>query len=172
MKPNSKVSQPQDAEQPNVITADGEIPSGWFWKTPYNHSTEYEALRSATVNKEPSMTQQHQADEADINKIVQRYTQTGLMPQVPMPPTMQDFDDVWDFQTAMNTIAAAKHSFQQIAPEVRSRFDNDPARFVAYVDEALQSGKLDELRAWGMAVTQHEAPPPETPPKAPEGAKT
>lgn len=147
----------------SYINHDGEEVQGF--KTPYNHNTEAEAARYATQFPEPTITQQSGKDEADINEIVRRFGLTGQLPQIQMPPLLEDFDQVFDFKTAMNTIAAAKHSFMQLDAKIRNRFENDPAQFVAYVDEAVATGELDELRKWGLAVPK----PPQEPPKAPEG---
>lgn len=101
---------------------------------------------------EPTLAQQHQAEEADINTIVKRFGVTGQLPVVPMPPLSADFDDVFDFHAAQNLIAQANQSFMALPAEARARFGNDPGRFVAYVDDALESGNLEELRKMGLAV--------------------
>jgi len=160
----------------HFIDENGEVkPYGTQFKTPYNHNTEHEALMTGTVNNDKSLTQQNAAEEADINNIVRRFGLTGVLPNVTMPPTQQDFAEVFDFQSAMNTLVAAKESFAKMPPEVRSQFANNPAGFVAYVDAAVEAGDLEQLRKWGLAVPA--APEPQTPPvpagdtpKAPGGA--
>jgi len=136
-----------------------------FFKTPYNHDCHAEALATGTINNEKSMTQQNAAEEADINTIVKRFGITGQLPNVVMPPTVQDFTEVFDFQSAMNVLAAAKESFAKMPAEVRAQFGNNPAGFVSYVDAAVEAGDLEQLRKWGLAVPA--APAPQTPPGEP-----
>lgn len=128
------------------------LPLEPFFKTPYNHDTSSESSRTGYLEEMPSKAQQHQADEADINTIVKRFNVTGQLPQIPLPPRLEDFADIFDFQTAMNTMTAAKNSFNSLPANVRSQFNNDPHAFVSYVDAALEAGDLDQLRKWGMAV--------------------
>jgi len=98
------------------------------------------------------MTQQHGKEEADINTIVNRFLKTGLLPQVPLPPSYQNFGDVFDFQSAMDTIKQANDSFLALPANVRARFQNDPAIFVAYVDHCLETGDLKPLEEMHLAV--------------------
>lgn len=165
------------------VTADGELKT-IRWKTPHNHDTKAEAIRTATKNTAPSKTQQHGKQEADINTIVDRFLKTGLLPNVPVPPTYQNFGEVFDFQSAMNTIKAATDSFMALPANIRARFDNNPAKFVGYVDHCLETGDLDPLREMGLALPRtppdlpKEGAPPkadtpaETPKEPPSGSKT
>lgn len=139
-------------------TETGEI-TPFEWKTPYNHSVEAEATRTALFCKDPTLTQQHGKEEADINTIVDRFLKTGLMPQIPVPPTYQDFEDTFDFQTAMNVVAAGKASFNQLPADIRDAFHNSPERFVDTVDQFLaepdptkREKNLEVLRAMNLAV--------------------
>lgn len=151
------------------ITPDGEVllqeEAAPFFKTPHNHNTSLESSRTGYLETMETKTQQHQADEADINTIVKRFNVTGQLPQIPLPPRLEEFGEIFDFQTAMNTLHAAKESFAKLPAEVRSSFNNDPHGFVSYVDAALEAGDLDQLRKWGLAVPAPAgSPPAPTPP--------
>lgn len=129
------------------------------WRTPYNHDTTAAAQLSGVENKEPSLTQQHQAEEADINTIVRNFGVTGQIPVVPLPPAIDEFADTFDFQSAMNLINEAKHSFSQLNADVREAFRNDPSYFVGTIDSMLndtdkerREKNLQALRAMGLAV--------------------
>lgn len=136
-----------------------------FFKTPFNHDTELESVATGYLEEMQTKTQQHQADEADINTIVKRFNITGQLPLIELPPTIADFSEVFDFQSAMNTLAAAKASFAQLPADVRAVFHNDPHAFVSYTDAAIEAGDLDQLRKWGLAVPAPAeiATPPATP---------
>lgn len=132
------------------LTTDGE----WLpieWKTPYNHDTLAESDRTAVNHMEPTMTVQAPADETDINVIFEKYTKTGLAPGAAMPPTSMDFADIFDFHSAMDTINAAQQAFMELPAKIRARFGNDAGEFVAFVDDALEKGNLQELRDMGLA---------------------
>lgn len=129
------------------------------WKTPYNHVVNDESLRTGLKCEDPSLAQQNQEAESNINTIVGRFLKTGLLPQIQLPPLLEDFADVFDFQSAMNTMAAAKHSFMQLPADIRSAFQNDPHNFVSQIDAMLadtdaerRKGNMAVLRAMGLAV--------------------
>lgn len=134
------------------------------FKTPFNFDSDMESCRTALTCRDPSKAQQHQAEEADINTIVRRFGVTGTLPQIPMPPTLDEFGEIFDFQSAMNTLAAAKASFGMLPAEVRGTFQNDPHAFVAYVDAAREAGDLEQLRRWGLALPAVPTPSPEPTP--------
>lgn len=98
----------------------------------------------------PSRTQQHFAEEVDINTIVKRFGLTGELPK-DVPMVLQgDFTNVVDFQSAMDMVVQARESFDAQPAHVRSRFDNDPQKFLAFVsekdnfDEAVKLGLVRE----------------------------
>lgn len=147
-----------------------------FWKTPYNHDRDAESARVGLLCKDPSLAQQNGKEEADINTIVDRFLKTGALPPVKTPPTYADFSEVFDFQSAMDTVVQAQNSFMALPANTRSRFNNDPAKFVAYVDHCLETGDLEPLREMKLAVPKQpdrpmEPPKGGEPPKPPEAPK-
>ena len=93
-----------------------------------------------------SLTKQEFLEESDINTIVERFGILGELPSGVAAPVYADFSEVFDFTTAMNAIAKANESFDAMPAHVRSRFDNNPAKFVdfcsdnANYDEAVKLG--------------------------------
>lgn len=132
------------------------------FRTQYSYD-EAEERRNSGINcKDPSLAQQHARDECDINTIVNRYLKQGVLPQIPLPPHSDAFAELFDFQGAMNTIAAAQQSFGRLSAEIRRRFGNDPAEFVTFCC-AETDGKLDnleEMRRMGLAVPKEPEPAP------------
>lgn len=113
---------------------------------------------------EPSLTQQSQAAEADINEIVRRFGLTGKLPENVRVPTYGDFDGVVDdYQSALNAIRSAEESFMAMPADVRARFNNDPGLFVEFCSDPEN---LPEMRKLGLAVPEEKAdnPPPSDPP--------
>lgn len=97
-----------------------------------------------------SLTKQEFGKESDINVIVGRYVRAG----VPiMPDTQQVFADVSNFGQfgeVLQRIHAAEDAFAALPADVRSRFENDPAKLVEFVqddanyDEAVKLGILEK----------------------------
>lgn len=140
------------------LTAEGELVE-LTWKTPFNHNTNAESERVGLTCNDPSKAQQSQEEEANINTIVGRFLKTGLLPQAKLPPTLDAFADIFDFQSAMNILAEARHSFMQLDPQVRNAFNNDPHLFVSQIDlmtndpdQDRRAKNFEALRAMGLAV--------------------
>lgn len=95
-------------------------------------------------------TQQSFKDEVNINTIVKRFGLTGELP-TNVPHIMSgDFTNVVDFRSAMDLIVQAREGFDAQPAHVRSRFDNDPHKFLEFVsnkdnlDEAIKLGLVRE----------------------------
>ena len=104
-----------------------------------------------------SMTDQTQAEDADINVILKRFKVTGVMPTSVRVPTFGDFTGVRNFHDAMSAIKSAQVSFMQMPADVRARFNNDPGMFVEFCSN---SNNLAEMRKLGLAVPETVNPDP------------
>ena len=148
-----------------------------FVRDPYNYDLLDAGNASSIPDFGPSLTQQHQADEADINTIVRRFGLTGTLPTNIRMPTYADFDEVFDYTTALNAIRSAELSFSALPAHIRFRFNNDPQSFVNFCSDPAN---LEEAKALGLTTpttTHSEAarppnsdspkgespPPPKTP---------
>jgi len=118
-----------------------------FMRTPYNYDTNQASNESGLDCKDKSLAQQHKAQETDINFIVKRYTQTGELPNLTMPPLRGDFTGIGSYQDALDLMVLARESFQAMPAEVRSRFTNDPGNFVDFCSD---ENNRDELRKMGL----------------------
>lgn len=119
-----------------------------FVRSPYNYDVDQASNESGLdCSGDKGRTQQSFAQDADINVIVERYGLTGKMPEN-VPQVMQgDFEHVIDFQSAMDLIVAARESFDAMPAKVRSRFDNDPAKFVEFTSDEKN---FDEAAKFGL----------------------
>ena len=119
--------------------------------------------RVQLVCKDESRTQQHMADECDINLIVKRFEKTGILEHVnEHKGSYGDVADAPSYQEGMNLIIRADAMFMSLPAVVRAKFDNDPATFLAFADDPENH---DEMVSMGLRK--------ETPPvveKAVEGA--
>lgn len=121
----------------------------------------------AKIFTQPSMTKQSHKDECDINMLMAKYQKTGLVTHINNhQPHYGDYDPV-DFTEAMQTIAEGSSMFQELPSQARKYFDNDPAKFMEFVNNPDNAGKLEEL---GLAYGKGNFPQAELSPKAPEQA--
>ena len=144
-----------------------------FVRNPHNYDVDDASNETALRCDDEHRTEQEHIQEADINYIADRFMRTGEAPQVLNLPTAGDFEGIFDFQTAMNTIAAAKNEFMSLPAKVRTRFANDPAKLLEFVhdrdnyDEAVKLGFIPAKPA-GPTGELHETGTDRTAEKAPE----
>lgn len=120
-----------------------------FVRDPYNYDADSVSVETALVCADPSLAQQSQAEEADINVIVKRFGITGQLPQNVRVPLEGDFSDALDYRQSLDAIRLADSSFSALPASVRARFSNDPGAFVEF---CMNSDNLEEMRKMGLAV--------------------
>lgn len=144
-----------------------------FVRSPFNYDTDEATNETGIECKDKTLTQQHLAEEADINTIVKRFNLTGQLPTNVRMPTSGDFTNVPSFDEAMHALVQAREAFQAMPANVRARFHNNPAELVAFCDDPEN---LQEARKLGL-VPKEELPPkvaqnaPEQAPAAPPAQK-
>lgn len=104
---------------------------------------------------EPSATLQSFKDDADINCIIARYENTGVLvdPTVPVSrtPNFGDFSELPSYQEAQNVIIAAKNAFDSLSSKIRERFNNDPAAYFDFV-RSLKEGSDEYVEAVNLGI--------------------
>lgn len=135
-----------------------------FVRNPYNYDVDKVSEETGLFCADDSRAIQSQKDDADINVIVKRFGLTGVMPQSVRVPRYEDFDEVFDFQTAQEVLLQARASFMSMPADVRLRFGNDPQAFMEFCTDEKN---LDEMRKLGLAVP--EPPKPAVPDAGPQG---
>lgn len=93
----------------------------------------------------PGRTRQAHKDECDINRIMARYQQTGVIDFVNKHQAQYGDATGRDFQEAMQLIAESKTLFQDLPSSVRDRFKNDPALFLDFVHDPANEAEMHEL---------------------------
>lgn len=103
-----------------------------------------------TKKKSQSKTQQQFRKDADLNSIMAKYQKTGQITYLnPRKPQFGDFASFGDFQTNMTLVARARQEFEALPSRIRERFQNDPAKLLAFLnnnanyDEAVKLGILE-----------------------------
>lgn len=130
-----------------------------FIRNPFNYDRNKASVSSGLSCSDEHRTDQSFIAECDINTIVDRFGITGQLPENVRTPLEGDFSEVTDYQTAINMVIAADVAFAEMPSRVRERFNNDPARFVAF---ASDPANLDECRKLGLANPPAREPAPIT----------
>lgn len=103
-------------------------------------------LRVITVCDGPSRTKQAMAAECDINNIMKTFKKTGVLPEmIKRNPSFGDFAKLPDFQEAQNILALANEQFDALNSKIRKRFNNDPADFLAFTQDAANAPEMAKL---------------------------
>lgn len=118
---------------------------------------------------QPSQTLQSFKDDADINCIIARFENTGVLvdPTVPVSrvPQFGDFSDMPSYQEAQNIIVAANNAFNDLSAKIRERFGNDPAAYFDFV-QSLKEGSDDYAEAIRLGIVNK---PVDRAPEVPSG---
>lgn len=120
-----------------------------FVRSPYNYDLKA-ASDAAGLDCSvdgPGKTSQAFAEEADINTLIRRFGIGNPLPQGTRVPSYGDFNGVTDYQSALNLLNQADKAFMALPADLRSRFGNSAAAFVAFVDD---DSNRDEAIRLGM----------------------
>jgi len=130
-------------------------------------SSNYRRFRSAydlgdedySLQALDGITEQHHSDSCDINKILAQFMETGILPSTTKEPQYGDLTESGlQFQTAMYQIARAKSLFEELPENIRTRFDNEPHKFLVFAENP---NNLDDMIEMGLinapASTEDEA---------------
>lgn len=117
-----------------------------------------------TFPPDEDRTKQSFKDESDINHIMARYQKTGVLDFAEKhSPQYGDVTGL-EFQAGMELIKRAQAMFSDLPSSVRTRFENDPAKFLDFVHD---DANREEAAAMGLLKPQAEwSTPPTTPPAA------
>lgn len=107
---------------------------------------------------ELSRTQQHFADDCDVNVQLERFTQTGTIPNGnPNTPKYGDFVDAPEYQEALNIVINAENQFASLDAKIRRRFSNDPELYLEFVNDP---DNYDEAVKLGLFIPRGDVTPP------------
>lgn len=81
-------------------------------------------------------TEQHHKDSCDVNKIVQKYSRTGLIEHVSRIEAKYGDLKQTDFKDAMDLITGSMEMFKKLPSNIRKRFANDPAELIRFMEDS------------------------------------
>lgn len=118
-------------------------------------------------------TKQQFKEQCDVNNILKSFNKTGLIVHLNNAvPQYREFtqDDVvgsvgFDYHAACNIVRQAQEGFQALPAQLRKVFHNDPAEFVAFVDDPAN---FDEAVKLGLVEPRKALPDEQS--AAPRGA--
>ncbi len=112
-----------------------------------------------TVNDGPVMTVQSDAEEADIQKILKKYKEVGIIDHLNVTEaTYRDVTTFSDFADVMRTAKEAEKDFMKLPSKVREIFKHDVA---TWLDTAHDEEKRTALREEGK-ISPLKSSTPET----------
>lgn len=102
------------------------------------------------LNSEPSKTKQSFSQDADINNIMKKYIERGILPDmISANPQYGDFSEVGDYQNALNTVIKANEQFDALPSHLRDKFANEPANFLEFT---ANPANIEEMYELGLAT--------------------
>jgi|TARA_A100001015_G_C15036330_1_gene736451 phage internal scaffolding protein len=115
------------------------------FKTPYTNPP----ARCWFETTGESMTQQHFAEESEINNILRSHDRNGVIEHIHRGNAIYgDFSNITDFSDALDQIREAQQEFLNVPSEIREKFQNDAGQFFKF---ASDPNNLDELIKMGLA---------------------
>ncbi len=118
-----------------------------MFRSAYAHRDE--ELHQGIVFEEPSLTDQSQYKDTDINNIVRRYQTTGLLDSPGTVPfeTLQYGDATLlpDYQTALDLVNSVQEEFSSLPSEVREKFGHDPMQLLDALQDPTKKEMLQDI---------------------------
>lgn len=90
------------------------------------------------------LTRQSEKDDCDINKILDRYVETGVISGMGQPQKFGYASEL-SYTESMQIVADAQSQFEQLPSEIRTRFENKPEKFLAFVENEENRPEMAEM---------------------------
>ena len=92
----------------------------------------------------PSLTQQHFADEVDINNLISKYVKTGVLPEK-QGAFYADFSSGLDYRETVDFLRATQEDFLALPASTRAHFNNDPGALIDFVNDPSNHSRFAEV---------------------------
>lgn len=135
-----------------------------YFRTPYNDKYVDPGINFLDANGEPekSLTVQSEKDNCDVNLIVEKFEKTGILPVMSQSPAYGDVSGAVDYQTAMNIVINAEKAFMSLDAKIRKEFDNNPGKFLDFIDDPQNADRLVEMGLREAPLPAPAEPEPKT----------
>ncbi len=95
--------------------------------------------------EKPGRTKQSFKDSCDVNKILKKAQKTGTISHLNKHQATYGDLSGFDFFEAQTKLAQAGEIFDDLPSEIRREFDNSPAKFFEFANDAENVDKLADL---------------------------
>lgn len=115
---------------------------------PVNFDNLAQDLKTGELKPMPSLTRQEYRDQCDINNILKQFKKTGIISHISAQQSQgayEELPDPMEYQDALNAVLAAQESFATLPSKVRTRFDNDPEKFLSFMHDPKNVEEMYEL---------------------------
>mgnify|MGYP000140966234 CR=1 FL=1 len=124
--------------------------------------------RSRKTIKGKSKTRQSQEAECNVNNIVKKYQQKGIIPHLSAKQPRYGVAPQIDLKEAMDLVQASHEAFNGLSADMRKKFGNDVNKFAAALDDPEV---MAEIAKAGHVIPDEQTPPPaENPRPTPTGS--
>jgi len=101
-----------------------------------------------------SMTKQSFTKECDINNILKKYQKTGALDHVNKHEASYGYATSDDFTASMEIIARGQKMFAELPSSIRTKFENDPAKFLDFVQDEKNTEEMQELGLLNKTINE------------------
>lgn len=119
-----------------------------------------------------SRTKQSFKKECDINVIMAKYQKTGAITHFNKHQQNYGMADGQTFQDAMNLVCEAQEMFNDLPSSIRSRFGNDPAAFLDFVQNEENADEMARMGLIEQSTEQTAVTPAAAEVESSEAAET
>lgn len=99
----------------------------------------------------PDLTQQQFTEECDINQILKKFIQTGILDNIG-PGVYADLGDANEYRESLHIIKEASEMFASLPAHIRDRFQNDPAQYLDFVHDEKNLAEGQELGIFTQSI--------------------
>ncbi len=92
-----------------------------------------------------SLTRQSEAASCNINKIMEKYEKTGVLPVMKREEFFADVSSMGDYRQALSQVQMADEAFMELPAKLRARFENDAAMFLDFCSDIANREEMVEL---------------------------
>lgn len=95
---------------------------------------------------ERNLTEQHHGESVKIKNILHTYQTTGVIQHTSArTPTYQNTVGMPEYYEAQLIIANANSAFEKVPAQIRAEFENDPAKYLAFIQDPENRDQIIEL---------------------------
>lgn len=110
------------------------------------------------VFTEPSLTHQSFLEECDFNNVLHKWQKSGLITHInPNMPMYADVSQFGDYQSSLELIRSAQAQFDALPSSIRDRFDNDPSKLIAFLNDPANRAEAEKLGLLNTPVVDTSA---------------